>query len=236
MSENTTLHLKDNLHILADNDIFPTPDYQIFSPEYWQQLNAVTGQATGRGSARFIKHNHLDMVLRHYYRGGLVSKISRDLFLYFGKQHTRSMAEFELLQKMREKGLPVPRPIAAGFIKKGLFHKDDIIIERIPEAKDVHTHLLEAPISSDNWEKIGRTIRLFHDNGIYHHDLNIHNILLDSNQQVWLIDFDKCGERQGNAWKKDNIDRLLRSLRKEKTKHHIQWEESDFVNLLRGYS
>ena len=64
-------------------------------------------------------------------------------------------------------------------------------------------------------EKIGQTIAKFHHHQIYHHDLNIHNIMLDIENEVWLIDFDKCGIRQGSNWKNSNMARLKRSFEKE---------------------
>lgn len=74
-----------------------------------------------------------------------------------------------------------------------------------------------------------------HDLQVNHTDLNIHNILVDNNSVVWLIDFDKCGVKEGDSWKESNLSRLKRSFYKEKNKRDICWQESDFEQLLIGY-
>ncbi|MGL5250701.1 MAG: lipopolysaccharide kinase InaA family protein, partial [Enterovibrio sp.] len=85
-------------------------------------------------------------------------------------------------------------------------------------------------------QQIGRVIRQMHDASVCHTDLNIHNILLDSHEQCWLIDFDKCGERQGEGWKLDNLARLKRSFAKEREREAILWQQSDWHALLAGYN
>ena len=74
-----------------------------------------------------------------------------------------------------------------------------------------------------------------HDAGVNHTDLNIHNILLDTSQNVWIIDFDKCGHQAGDDWKEGNLNRLKRSFLKEVNKRQIQWQEPDWEPLLQGY-
>ncbi len=78
-------------------------------------------------------------------------------------------------------------------------------------------------------------IRKMHDLQVCHTDLNAHNILLDMDQQVWLIDFDKCYQQQGESWKKDNLARLERSFIKEVKKRNIQWQAQDWKALCDGY-
>ena len=55
-----------------------SPD--MLSARYWQENNAVTGTAQGRGTTWFVQHGNnaqaKQWVLRHYYRGGLIGKIS----------------------------------------------------------------------------------------------------------------------------------------------------------------
>ncbi len=50
------------------------------------------------------------------------------------------------------------------------------------------------------------------------------------------VDFDKCGFRTGDAWKCDNLERLLRSLRKElRLDPGFRWSEKDWTDFLAGY-
>lgn len=66
---------------------------------------------------------------------------------------------------------------------------------------------------------------------VNHTDLNIHNILIDDNDKVWIIDFDKCYQQKGDDWKKGNWDRLKRSFVKEVTKRNIHWSEEEWASL-----
>ncbi len=183
----------------------------------------------------FIKLQSTIAALRHYHRGGLFGKIVRDQYLFLSLERTRSYAEFTLLQKLRGAGVNVPRPIAARVEQTGLFYRADLLSEKISEASDLVDKLQIERLSGDNYKKIGLEIRKMHDVGVNHTDLNIHNILLDSEGKVWIIDFDKCKQQSGQKWKESNLNRLLRSFNKEKLKNNIHWNEEEFTSLLNGY-
>ncbi|GLS82165.1 3-deoxy-D-manno-octulosonic acid kinase [Paraferrimonas haliotis] len=204
-------------------------------PAHWLHTNHHVGSSSGRNKVYFIDFDNQQWVLRHYYRGGFIAKFNRDSFLFLGNQRTRAIAEFDLLQAMRKLQLPVPQPIAARVVRKGLFYKNDILIERF-NAKDLHGYLLANTIRKEEWQLLGRTIAEFHRHKVYHADLNIKNILFDG-QQFYLIDFDR-GEfkpSQGR-WCQANLDRLLRSFRKELAKDsNLHWHESDWHSLVSGY-
>lgn len=101
----------------------------------------------------------------------------------------------------------------------------------------MHDILSSRRPASSTWFEIGATIARFHQHQVYHHDLNIHNIMQDDTGKIWLIDFDKCAIKTGEGWKKQNLMRLLRSLRKEQQRvTDYQFEESDWQHLLEGYS
>ena len=89
----------------------------------------------------------------------------------------------------------------------------------------------------EQWKNIGAVIAKFHSKGIYHHDLNAHNILIDDNDNVWLIDFDRGEQRTvHNSWQQKNMARLLRSFAKEKAKiANFHWQAQDWQTLLEGY-
>lgn len=223
------------------------PQQQHFLPAYWQQQNLVSGTGGGRNLAYFIQsrngltHGERPLVLRHYYRGGLVGRLNRDHFLNLPGQDCRALAEFKLLQWMHEQALPVPRPVAAHCRQVGLCYRADILIEKLPCDGDLFTQLKESPLSDAGWQAVGALVRKFHQAQVFHSDLNCHNILIAANDrrltQLWLIDFDKCARRRGEKWKKDNLARLRRSLEKEQGLHKLfYFTPADWQSLLQGYA
>jgi 3-deoxy-D-manno-octulosonic acid kinase len=209
----------------------------LFDSAYWQQQNAVMGSAQGRGTTWFVKQQDQQWVLRHYYRGGLVGKLIHDSYLFTRHDNTRAAKEFHLLRQLQALQLPVPAPIAYQVVQKGFSYRADIITARICDAQDLVAVVGERALPAELWRDIGATIKAFHQHGIYHHDLNAHNILLDAQQKVWLIDFDRGEQRVvSTTWQQKNLARLLRSLRKEQGKNsHWHWCEQDWQALLCGY-
>lgn len=201
--------------IWFDPDAFARIDADMFDPVWLARNGCVTGQSQGRHQAHFLRLGGQDMVLRHYYRGGLVGRVIRDLFLREPVAQSRAMREFTLLHWMRGQGLPVPRPLAARFHPMGLWYRADLIMARIPRSRTLADHLAEGPLPQALWHQIGATIARMHGLGVDHTDLNCRNILLDDQSQVWLIDFDKCRRRPPGAWSKANLQRLKRSLDKQ---------------------
>ena len=110
--------------------------------------------------------------------------------------------------------LPAPAPVAIRITRHGLFYEADIMTNRIPDTCTLAELLSKNPLDTENWKAIGRCIRDFHDGKVYHADLNANNILLDVNNAVYLIDFDKGIIRNKGPWQQKNIKRLKRSLLK----------------------
>jgi len=211
---------------------------------YWQKENAITGSAQGRGTTWFIKYMDKSgeqtkhWVLRHYYRGGLIGRIINDSYWFTSLDDTRAAREFTLLSDMQQLALPAPKPVACRVIRHGFFYHADLLSSRIENAQDLVALLSKATISETLWKKIGVTIKRFHDNNIYHHDLNAHNILIDKNENVFLIDFDRGEIRKNNqaSWQQANIARLLRSFEKENNKlPTFHWHHDNWQCLLNGY-
>ncbi|MDX3772592.1 lipid IV(A) 3-deoxy-D-manno-octulosonic acid transferase [Chromatiaceae bacterium AAb-1] len=208
-----------------------------FRPAYWQQQQAVTGSSSGRNTAWFIQYHEQQMVLRHYYRGGLIGKLLKDQFWLQPVAKSRAMQEFRLLQWMSEQGLPVPKPCAARYVRSGLVYRADLLIERIPDSQDLATILSRSrALTAEEWQQTGKAIAVMHSKGVYHSDLNCHNILLDTQGKIWLIDFDKCERRADGEWQQQNLARLQRSLLKEQSKNpQFYWQPADWQQLLQGY-
>ena len=211
----------------------PLPTLHWLQQAHWQQSAKAN---SGRGQAVLIDEP-AQMVLRDYCRGGLVRHVSERRFIFGGLTSTRPYRELNLLNKMHQAGLPVPRGLAGRVSRYGISYEASILMERIPHSREVHEHLLTKPLSAQQWQQIGRLIRQLHDNQIYHHDLNIHNIMIDRDDKFWLIDFDKCAEKAGDQWKAGNLSRLNRSLLKEQGKYTgYHFTPDDWQNLQTGYN
>lgn len=206
-----------------------------FDPKYWQARGEVEGWSRGRGAAFFIRTPGRRCVLRHYRRGGLLARLSGDRYAWHGEEATRPFAEWQLTYRLHRAGLPVPAPVAARYRRDGSRYTGDIITERLPTVGSLAQCLATGALSVVTWISVGRCIRRFHDLGVCHADLNAHNILL-SEDEVYLIDFDRCRLRAPGLWSDGNLVRLRRSLEK------ITWGlpaerfgESDWFALLDGY-
>ncbi|ATF09380.1 3-deoxy-D-manno-octulosonic acid kinase [Candidatus Enterovibrio altilux] len=229
------LLINNATHIWYNKTWLSEDPKQCFDIKFWQQRNAVIGSTTGRGTTWFVQTNTIPAALRHYYRGGLLGKLVLDNYFFTGWEDTRSAQEFKLLNLLQEKGISVPRPLAARAMRAGLTYQADLLMEKVDNVKNLVTVLMESALNTEYYCRIGVLIRKLHDASVCHADLNIHNILLGANSKCWLIDFDKCGKKNGEHWKASNLRRLLRSFRKERSKRQINWQESDWKALMQGY-
>lgn len=209
---------------------------EAFSIEFWQKEERIIGSAQGRGTTWFVQGENGEYALRHYFRGGLLGKIVRDQYIFTGWQQTRAFQELTLLSTLRKHDVNVPEPIAARVTKHGMSYRSDIMIGKISNAQDLVSLLIDKKvISLSTYESIGHQIRKMHEAGVNHTDLNIHNILIDQHDVVWLIDFDKCKQQRGERWKASNIARLQRSFAKEKELHNLSLSQGWFEALMKGY-
>ena len=225
--------VKDNQVIWYDEARLQDPAESCCDAHYWQQAGKIVGAATGRGTTWFVDAGYANgepqqAALRHYRRGGLFGKVVRDHYFFSSWEKTRSYQEFLLLQQLRQAGVNVPRPIAARAIKRTWCYQADLLSEKIPNARDLVAILQEKPLSAEIYQKIKVEIDKMHQAQVNHTDLNIHNILVDDKERVWIIDFDKCYQQSGDSWKAKNIARLKRSFEKERVKRNIHWDESDW--------
>ena len=227
----------DQNYILYDQDKLGNATDLSFERNKLVERGSILGAAEGRGTTLFIQHNGMDMALRHYHRGGLVAKLFTDQYLWTGLNRTRAWREWYLLATLYQLGLPVPEPVAARVTRHGLLYQADILTLRIPQAQSVAQVLKSRSLTESAWQAIGSCIRQFHEQGVYHADLNANNILINDQQQVFLLDFDRGRIRRAAvSWQQANIERLLRSLNKIKAHSEtFYFTGTDWQTLLKGY-
>lgn len=240
-----------------------------FDPRWLLTENLITNTAAGRGIVYFFSILGENCVLRHYYRGGLIAKLSTDKFIFGHLTQTRPYQELSLLAKLYDAGLNVPRPLAARLHHTLFNYTADIITAAIPRAQELHRHILQSALEPSVWYKIGVTLRQMHDLQACHYDINVKNVLLqqaDSTSkdellneksasvetsaepwgsvksgdepqiEVYLLDFDGCKIRSGDAWKPTNLARFKRSLEKQRAKFSPYYYDEDCWNsVVQGY-
>ncbi|MGD8175985.1 3-deoxy-D-manno-octulosonic acid kinase [Marinimicrobium sp. ARAG 43.8] len=206
-------------------------------PEAWG-LSAQPVAEGGRGAAWFLSGPRGEWVLRHYRRGGLPARLLKQRYLFLGRHRVRAVREFRLLESLHHQGLPVPRPVIAGY-ERGLFsYRAAIIVERLPDTRPLLS--FQSPDDAVHWSAAGRCIRRFHDAGVFHADLNPANILIQtSTGKVFLIDFDRgCQHhhhRPDTGWKQANLRRLSRGVHKYWPETAKPQAEQLLQALLRDY-
>ena len=208
-----------------------------FTPLYWQTQNKISHVLPGRAAAVQFEHADRHYVLKHYHRGGLLAPLLGDRYLYTGLRRTRAQAEFKLLLTLRKLGLPVPEPVALHIERTGLHYRTSLITRLIANSQTLAKRLSQQVLQEREWQQIGRVMQRFHRAGVYHSDLNAHNILLDAQGKVWLIDFDKSYQRSVAAsWQLQNLNRLQRSLNKLKNlSPEFHWHSNDWLAFQSGY-
>jgi 3-deoxy-D-manno-octulosonic acid kinase len=209
---------------------------QLFEPAFLKSEKLIDRVLYGRGKVYFVKWHDRLLALRNYYRGGAVAKLSKESFLFTGLSNTRCYQELFILGFLNDNQVNVPKPIAAIVHKSLLTYRASIMTQVIEDAVELDALLAKQRVDKDVWHKVGQQIRKMHDLQVCHYDLNVKNILVQYNE-VFLIDFDKCLVKKGQAWKMANIARLKRSLNKQlKLQANYQFEARDFDYLLAGYN
>ena len=228
--------------VLYDDQLINDPCPQVFDGDFLMNEEAyVTGCSAevgfGRANVVYFVHNDTPMVLKHYYRGGAIAKLINDRYFGLNIENSRSFNEWRLLKKMRSLNLPVPDAIAAHAKRGGCFFQCDLITRRLEDTKTLSDMLIEGALSSKQWRRVGACIKMFHDNNIYHADLNARNILINLQGEVFLIDFDNSYIRSSRgSWRMSNLIRLERSLEKIKRNEiDFHFEARDWSALLMGY-
>lgn len=226
--------------LLFDATNTPGVTNAFFDPAWWRARGAELGIATGRGTVIFVRAPTNDgavWVLRHYLRGGWIARFSRDRYVWTGLEQTRPWREWRLTQRLRELGLPVPAPVAARVTRHGFAYSGDLITRRIDDTETLAVILRQRPLPTDEWQRLGATLRRFHDAGVRHDDINVSNILRRTTDGSFhVIDFDRAAIVAPGAWREQNLARFRRSLEKQRRlTPAFAFAESDWQALAQGY-
>ena len=200
--------------ILFDATCVVNPTRALFDSAHWSNREAISD---GRGAAHFVEYEGQRWLLKPYYRGGFIRKLSEKSYVFTGYERTRMFREFRLLQSLIALGLPVPKPVAVLAQRSSWRYSGAIILERLDNVTSLQRLVENEAVRGAQWQAVGRTVALFHDNGVNHTDLNASNILL-RDDEVFIIDFDGCTLKSatGGRSRRVNLERLHRSLLKQR--------------------
>jgi len=224
--------------ILYDRSIISEINEELFVAGGWSHFEPVTGSlgSAGRGNTMYVGHVPRQFVLRHYVRGGLIGKLIHDTYVWTGEGNSRSFVEWRMLAKMAEIGLCVPRPAAARYRRIGPFYTADLITVRIPGVQPLSVHIGKHSPGAEFWQSIGTAIAKFHADGVYHADMNAHNLQIDAEGKLWMLDLDRGRLLAPGPWQQKTLSRLHRSLEKIKSiDPNIHYTRENWEQFLEGY-
>lgn len=222
--------------LLFDQKTEPELTEDHFKPEWWQRRKAIVDSAQGRGTVFFTQVGDTVWALRRYLRGGWMARFNRECYFWPGLKNSRPWREWHLLTTLRERGLPVPRPIGARVVRSGLVYTGDLITERIEASMPLGALLKQGRVTTGDWRCIGELLERFHRHGVRHDDINVSNVLRDAQGRFYLIDFDKAKIVEAGGWQAANLARFRRSIDKlGQREANCCFADEDWNALLSGY-
>ena len=165
-----------------------------------QGAEAVDAPLGGRMS---VKHADLPgmgrVVVKQYFRGGMVRHLVKELYFRWGK--SRGQREFEMLAQARSLGISAPEPIAFA-CTAGLFYRAWLVMREIEGCRTLaEVSLEDAARGRGLMAAVKGQVSMLVDSMIRHVDLHPGNVLVDSDNRLFVIDFDRAyiyrGSRDG---------------------------------------
>lgn len=157
------------------------------------------------------------VVIKQYRRGGLVRYFIKQRYLKLYR--TRAQHEYELLDRVGAFGINVPQPIAYSYLGR-LFYRAWLVTGQISQSMTL------ARLSLNDEKKAGiamasviEQISSLIRNDILHVDLHPGNVVIDAEEKVYLLDFDKGSVYHGNRQKLRN--RYLTRWQRAVAKHQL---------------
>jgi tRNA A-37 threonylcarbamoyl transferase component Bud32 len=189
----------------------------LLNPSDLWKRSSPSDHLMGRGEVLLIKGKQGEVAIRKYRHGGLLRRLTGDLF-FFG---ARPFHEVAVTQEVRSSGVPTLEILAA-IINRGWggWYRGYLITTYLPTATDLISYLDKEPQGERRKaviEKAGKAVKMMHKAGIYHADLHLKNFLVDEKKtKVYLIDFDKSKAfpRLRPSARMKNLKRLDRSAEK----------------------
>ncbi len=183
--------------------------------QFSREPEKASGNLGGRNQPHFMDlEGHGPVVIKHYFRGGVLRHINRRTYLKL--TGTRGRFEFELLTRIRDMGVNAPEPVA--FAHKGrLFYQAWLVTKKIPEAQTLADLSRSAPERAKAvMPALIDQVKLMIEAGVLHVDLHPGNALIDAEETVFIIDFDKAktGRKNRSMLHRRYLRRWERAVKK----------------------
>jgi len=192
----------------------------------------------GRTPCKTLIMESLDnesFVVRDYCHGGLFGKILRDIFW----DRLRPLRELSICEAAGQSGIKTSEVIA--IVKNSILgpvYRCRLVSKEISGAIDLMELLLNPEKNKlvvrkrQIIDKVAKAVKEMHDAGIYHADLHLKNILVQSaaggKVNVYMIDLDKSQQYEKISFNKRmrNIMRLDRSVEKMIRNNRVKFDET----------
>jgi 3-deoxy-D-manno-octulosonic acid kinase len=192
----------------------------------------------GLGGRRALVRGELPgvgaVVVKAYWRGGWVRHfVARR---YFGIGKSRAECEYEMLRLVRGAGVSAPEPVA--FAWSGRFVVAAwLILREIPDAVTLSDLSRSGELRLRQvFPGLVAQITLMIRRGIYHVDLHPGNVLVEDDDRIRIVDFDKSRMFTGD--RRRLRDRYLRRWNRAVRKHRLPSALSELLHagLDRGHA
>lgn len=175
------------------------------------------------------------VVVRRARHGGLLGPIRGERFVAPG----RAPAELEIALRLQEAGVRTPDVVAYALYPAGPgLCRIDVVTRRLPDGADLPTAWADADEATRDamLVAVASLLRDLQAAGAWHPDLNAKNLHLacdGGRWRAWVLDVDRVhfGAPNDRGIAGRNLARLVRSLRKWRTRHGLPVDERAVVRL-----
>ncbi|HEY5738358.1 MAG TPA: 3-deoxy-D-manno-octulosonic acid kinase [Gammaproteobacteria bacterium] len=229
-------HRSGNCHILQRQDRRQVLEAEQFTAGFWHGGQTFQNQVGGRGDNCLIDVDGTQAVLRQYRRGGFVGHLLSNQYLWLGWRLSRPWREWQVLERARDAGLPVPEPIAACACRSYFWYRAALMTSYLEDTEMLTKRLEREALDPGLWRSLGQLIKRMHDERIRHADLTSDNILIDSANRFYLIDFDQARiMKRLDDWQWQPLYRFQRSMIKRNRRRPLHFGAAEWQALMDGY-
>ena len=203
-----------NIFIQYDPNALKNFSSKLFNIDYITKEGLIKSIISGRGKTYEIEFGGNRFILKHYIRGGFIAKISYDKYFFDTVSSSRAVKEYNFLNNLFSKDLPVPKPVALQVIINKFTYTADLITRKINNEGTLYDFVKNKKMNLKLWDTLENTLQKFYKENVYHSDLNAKNIIIDNTDNFYFLDFDNSYFFYKNTLFLKSLNRLDRSLSK----------------------